>query len=132
MFRSGLRVGLIGEAISTVTIEQTALKMGSGAFRVFATPALIALMESAAVAAIASNIPKDHASVGIEVHIKHISATPIGENVVAMAEVTRIDDKRVYLEVRAWDENELIGIGTHIRYVVEVSEFESRLQQPSA
>ena len=79
----------------------------------------------AAVAAIAPNIPTDHASVGIEVNIKHISATPIGENIVAMAEVTRLDDKRVYLEVRAWDENEMIGVGTHTRYLVNVEEFEA-------
>lgn len=131
MLDSGLRVGLIGEAIDTVKIEQTAIRMGSGAFEVFATPSLIALMESAAVAAIAPNLPQDYASVGIEVHIKHISATPVGENVVAMAEVTRIDDKRVYLEVRAWDEEELIGIGTHTRYIVEISDFENRLQRPS-
>ncbi|GAB5493653.1 MAG: thioesterase family protein [Phototrophicaceae bacterium] len=131
MLDSGLRVGLIGEAIDTVKIEQTAIRMGSGAFEVFATPSLIALMESAAVAAIAPNLPQDYASVGIEVHIKHISATPVGENVVAMAEVTRIDDKRVYLEVRAWDEEELIGIGTHTRYIIEISDFENRLQRPS-
>lgn len=130
MFESGLRVGLIGEAIDTVTSEQTAVKLGSGAFDVLATPALIALMESAAVAAIAPNIPKDHASVGIEINVQHISATPIGEGIVAMAEVTRIHDKRVYLEVRAWDENEMIGIGTHIRYIVNIEEFEDRLQRP--
>lgn len=130
MFESGLRVGLIGEAIDTVTSEQTAVKLGSGAFDVLATPALIALMESAAVAAIAPNIPKEHASVGIEINVQHISATPIGEGIVAMAEVTRIHDKRVYLEVRAWDENEMIGIGTHIRYIVNIEEFEDRLQRP--
>lgn len=129
MFESGLRVGLIGEAIDTVTSEQTAVTMGSGAFDVLATPALIALMESAAVAAIAPNIPKDHASVGIEIKVQHISATPIGEGIVAMAEITRIDDKRVYLEVRAWDENEMIGIGTHTRYLVNIEEFEDRLRR---
>ena len=131
MLGSGLRVGLIGEAIDTVTIEQSAITMGSGAFEVFATPALIALMESAAVAAIAPYLPQDHASVGIEINVKHISATPIGEGVVAMAEVTRLNDKRVHLEVRAWDEREMIGIGTHVRYIVDIEEFEDRLQNPS-
>lgn len=129
MLKKGLRAGLIGEAIDTVTQAQTALHMGSGAFEVYATPALIALMESAAVSAIAPYLPDDHASVGIEVHVKHISATPIGEGVVAMAEVTRIDGKRIHLEVRAWDERELIGVGTHIRYVVEIDEFEKRIKR---
>lgn len=130
MLEKELRVGLIGEAIDTVNQAQTAIEMGSGAFKVFATPALIALMESAAVSAIAPYLPDDHASVGIEVNVKHIAATPIGEGVVAMAEVTKIDGKRVHLEIRAWDEHELIGIGTHIRYVVEIDEFEERLEHP--
>lgn len=131
MLESGLRVGLIGEAIGSVTEAETAITMGSGAFQVLATPALIALMESAAVAAIAPNISQDHASVGIEINIKHISATPIGENLVAMAEITRLDNKRIYLEVRAWDEHEMIGVGTHIRYIVDIQEFEERLQRPT-
>jgi len=129
MLKKGLRVGLIGEAIDTVNQAQTAIEMGSGAFKVFATPALIALMESAAVSAIATYLPDDNASVGIEVNVQHVAATPIGERVVAMAEVTKIDGKRVYLEIRAWDERELIGVGTHIRYVVEIDEFENRLKR---
>ncbi len=129
MLNKGLRVGLIGEAIDTVSQAQTAIEMGSGAFKVFATPALIALMESAAVSAIAPYLPDDHASVGIEINVQHISATPIGEGVVSMAEVTKIDGKRVHLEVRAWDERELIGVGTHIRYIVEIDDFENRLKR---
>jgi predicted thioesterase len=129
MFETGLRVGLIGEAIDTVTQQQTALAVGSGAFKVFSTPSLIALMESAAVSAIAPYIADDHASVGIEVSVKHLSATPIGEAVVAMAEVTKIDGKRVHLEIRAWDERELIGVGTHLRYIVEIADFEERLNR---
>jgi len=129
MLDKGLRVGLIGEAIDTVTEAQTAIEVGSGAFKVFSTPSLLALMERAAVSAIAPYLPDELASVGIEVNIKHISATPIGEGVVAMAEVTGIEGKRVQLEVRAWDESELIGMGTHSRYIVEIDEFESRFKR---
>lgn len=129
MLKHTLRVGLIGEAIDTVTQKHTAIEMGSGAFKVYATPAMITLMESAAVSAIAPYLPKDAASLGIEINVQHIAATPIGEGVVAMAEVTKIDGKRVHLEVRAWDEQEMIGIGTHIRYITYIKDFEARIKR---
>lgn len=127
MLEKGLRVGLIGEAITTVTETETALTVGSGAFEVYATPAMIALMEAAAVSALAPYLREDYASVGIEINAKHIAATPIGEGVTAMAEITRIDGKRVHLEVRAWDEKALIGTATHTRYIVHMDEFMDRV-----
>jgi predicted thioesterase len=123
----GLRVGLIGEAITTVTSELTAVTMGSGAVNVYATPAMVALMEAAAVSAIDPYLSPGFVSVGIELNIRHLSATPIGERITAMAEITRIDGKRVNVEVRAWDEKELIGQGTHIRYMIDADEFMGRL-----
>jgi predicted thioesterase len=123
----GLRVGLIGEAITTVTSELTAVTMGSGAVHVYATPAMVALMEAAAVSAIDPYLSPGFVSVGIELNIRHLSATPIGERITAMAEITRIDGKRVNVEVRAWDEKELIGQGTHIRYMIDADEFMGRL-----
>jgi fluoroacetyl-CoA thioesterase len=123
----GLRVGLIGEAITTVTSDLTAIAMGSGSVNVYATPALIALMEAAAVSAVEPNLTEGRTSVGIEVHIQHLSATPVGEQITAMAEITRIDGKRVIMEVRAWDERELIGQGTHIRYIINAEEFMKRV-----
>lgn len=131
MDENGLRVGLIGEAKAQVSSEVTALKMGSGAVEVYATPAMIALMEAAALAAIDPYLPAGEVTVGIEVAVRHISATPIGEGITAMAEITRIDGKRVHLEVRAWDERELIGIGSHIRYIIAASDFEQRLKRPN-
>lgn len=124
-----LRVGLIGEAIATVTENDTALRVGSGAFKVFATPSLIALMEAAAVSAIAPHLDDEYASVGIAVNIRHVAATPIGERVIAMAEVSRINNKHLYLEVRAWDEQELIGLGTHERYLVRIEDFRARFKR---
>lgn len=131
MLEKGLRVGLIGEAITSVTDELTAIHMGSGSVNVYATPALIALMEAAAVSAIDPYLAEGHTSVGIEVSVRHVSATPIGERIVAMAEVTRIDGKRIILEVRAWDERELIGQGTHTRYIINAEEFMARLSSKS-
>ncbi|MEL6307743.1 MAG: thioesterase family protein [Chloroflexota bacterium] len=127
MIEKGLRVGLIGEAITSVTMEETALTMGSGSFEVYATPSMVALMEAAAVSALAPYLKEDYASVGIEINTKHIAATPIGEGVTAMAEITRIDGKRVHLEIRAWDEKALIGTATHVRYIVHIDEFMDRV-----
>ena len=125
----GLRVGLIGESLLNVTSEQSALKMGSGSLEVFATPALIAQVEAAAVSAVDPYLPDGMASVGIEINVRHLSATPIGERVVAMAEITRIDGKRITLEVRAWDERELIGEGVHVRYLIYADELLERLKR---
>lgn len=127
--KTSLRVGLIGEAITTVTSHQSAVAMGSGSLPVFATPALIAQMEAATVAAVDPYLRKGYTSVGVEINIRHLSATPLGEYVTSMAEVTRIDGKRVELQVRAWDEHELIGEGTIIRYVIDAEEFMSRLDR---
>lgn len=122
-----VRVGLIGENHGMVSDETTALYMGSGALEVYATPALIALMEGAAVEAIDHELQDGYTSVGIEVHIQHISATPVGEKVIAMAEITHVEDRRVTLEVRAWDERELIGKGIHVRYIINIENFMARL-----
>jgi fluoroacetyl-CoA thioesterase len=122
-----LRVGLIGEAITTVTEDLTAYTIGSGSLDVYATPAMIALMEEACVAAIEPYLSEGLASVGIEVHTSHLSATPIGENITAIAEISAVDGKRVTLEVRAWDEQEMIGESTMVRYIIDVQTFLDRL-----
>jgi predicted thioesterase len=110
-----------------VTSELTAVAMASGSLEEYATQSMIALMEAAAVSAIDPYLATGNASVGIEVDVQHLSATPIGEQITAMAEVTRVDGKRVTLELRAWDERELIGQGIHIRYIIDAEEFLSRL-----
>jgi len=129
MMEKGIRVGLIGEAITTVTSDQTSLHMGSGSMEVLATPAMIALLEAAAVSAIDPYLSPGKTSVGIEINVRHLSATPIGERITSMAEVTRVDGRRVILEVRAWDERELIGEGMHTRYIIEADDFLSRVKK---
>lgn len=126
-----LRVGLIGEAFTTVTEDSTARAIGSGSLEVYATPSLIALMESAAVSAVDPALDETQASVGIEVNVRHIAATLVGEQITAIAEITHIDGKRIKLEVRAWDENELIGEGTHTRYIINIDQFLDRLSRAS-
>jgi fluoroacetyl-CoA thioesterase len=123
-----LRVGLIGEANIIADDSQSALTLGSGSLSVFATPAMLALMENAAVRALEPVLDDGYSSVGIEVNIRHISATPLGETITAVAEVTRVEDRRVTFEIRAWDDREMIGEGTHVRFIIHVDRFLERLQ----
>lgn len=120
-------VGARSDQTVLVTDDLTAVAMGSGSLPVLATPAMIALMESAALAAIDPLLPEGQSSVGIEVNVRHLSATPVGEEIIASAIVTQIDGKRVTFEVRAWDRKELIGEGTHVRYIIDEVRFMSRL-----
>lgn len=127
MLEKGLRVGSIGEAIATVTSKETAITLGSGAVNVYGTPAMIALMEAATVSAVDPYLTGGRVSIGMDIAVRHVSPTPIGEQVTAIAEITRIDGKRVTLEVRVWDEHDLIGIGTIVRYLVNHEEFTRRV-----
>jgi predicted thioesterase len=123
-----VRLGLIGESQTIAHEFQSALSMGSGSLNVFSTPAMIALMEAAAVAAVDHLLEEGYSTVGIDIAVRHLSATPLGEQIIAVAEVTRLEDKRIVFEVRAWDEQELIGEGTHTRYIINDERFWARLE----
>lgn len=124
----GIQPGLIGKAKITVSESVLATYLGSGSIEVYATPGMVALMEAAAVAAIDPLLPEGQASVGVALQVKHLAATPPGEEVRAQAEVVDVDGRKVTLEVRAWDEHELIGEGTHVRYVIDVARFVKGMQ----
>lgn len=121
--------GLHAEFTATVTKDKTATHLGSGGVDVFATPAMIAMMEGAAVLAIDPHLEAGHMSVGVEVHVRHLRATPVGQQVRARAEVTEVDGNRVTFKVEAWDETQQIGEGTHRRAIVELARFQSGLGQ---
>lgn len=123
-----IQVGLVGERTITVTENVTATHLGSGGVDVFATPSMIALMEGAAVEAIDALLPEGQASVGTLLNVKHLAATPLGHTVRARAEVTAVDGRQVTFKVEAWDETELIGEGTHTRFVIDKERFLKRLE----
>ena len=118
-----LTVGLKGKVNSTVEREDTAQEVGSGSLLVYATPCMVALMEGAACEAIADAIPEGKTSVGIELNISHVSATPVGLDVYAEAELTALDKNILTFPVHAYDESGLIGEGTHKRAVVTAQKF---------
>lgn len=127
-----IQPGMVGEQETTVAEGQTARHLGSGGLDVFATPAMIALMEGAAVNAIDPHLPEGQASVGTALDVRHLAATPLGQKVRARAEVTAVDGRRITFHVQAWDEQELIGEGEHTRFIIDVERFARRLDAKAA
>lgn len=118
-----ITVGMKGEASTYVEREDTALEVGSGSLLVYSTPCMVALMEGAACEAIAAALPEDKTSVGTELTISHLSATPVGMDVRAEAEVTAVDGIMITFTVTAYDEKGKIGEGTHKRAIINTQRF---------
>ena len=118
-----ITIGMKGSVSSLVEREDSALEVGSGSLLVYATPCMVALMEGAACEAIAAALPDTKTSVGTELNISHISATPIGLEVRAEAEVTAVDGNTITFQVAAFDEAGKIGEGTHKRAVITAQKF---------
>ena len=118
-----ITVGMKAEVGTLVEREDTAKEVGSGDLLVYATPCMVALMEGAACDAISEALPENQTTVGIALNIEHISATPVGLDVRAEAEVTAVDGKVITFAVRAFDEIGEIGSGTHKRVIVNTQKF---------
>ena len=118
-----ITVGMKGEVSTTVEREDTAKEVGSGSLLVYATPCMVALMEGAACEAIEEALSDSQTTVGTELNIQHVSATPVGLEVRAEAEVIAVDGKVITFEVKAFDEAGEIGKGTHKRVIVNTQKF---------
>lgn len=118
-----LQIGLRAEREVMVSKESTAKNYGSGAIEVFATPAMIALMEGASMDAVQPFLPEGFGTVGTSIQVNHVAATPIGMKVTAKAEVTQINGKRIVYKIEAFDEFGLIGDGLHERYIIQEAKF---------
>lgn len=118
-----IKVGMKAEVSTVVEREDTALEVGSGSLLVYATPCMVALMEGAACEAIADCLSDTKTSVGTALNISHLSATPVGLEVRAEAEVTAVDGNTITFQVTAYDEAGKIGEGTHKRVIVTTQKF---------
>jgi fluoroacetyl-CoA thioesterase len=96
--------------------------------QVFATPMMITAMENAALNAVRDYLEPGESAVGTAVDIQHLAATPVGHQVIAEAEVTKVDGRHIEFKVRARDDTEEIGIGTHERMVVDMARLTKRLE----
>ncbi len=118
-----VEIGMKGEVSTLAEREDTALEVGSGSLLVYATPCMVALMEGAACEAIADGLDEGETTVGIELNIQHVAATPVGMEVRAEAEVTAVEGKIITFTLRAFDEAGEIGKGTHKRALVNSQRF---------
>ncbi|MBR4626367.1 MAG: thioesterase family protein [Ruminococcus sp.] len=121
-----LEQNAIGFAELTVSEADLASSVGSGSLRVLATPTMIMLMEKAACNCLADALEGDETTVGTEIAVKHLSATPCGMNVRAEAVLTENEGRKYCFTVKAYDESGLIGEGTHERFLVYGERFTAK------
>ena len=122
-----IQAGLIGEREIQVAAEQTARHLGSGNVSVLATPEMIRLMEGAAVRAVDPLLPEGYSTVGIQVQVNHLAATPLGMRVRVRAELQEVDGRKLTFRVQAFDDVEQVGEGIHQRMIVDLARFKQRV-----
>ena len=122
-----VEVGLKHTSELTVTDAVTAVRMGSGDMPVLATPAMMALMENAAMLAVADELPEGSTTVGGHIASSHLRPSKIGDVVRAIAEVTKVDGRKIEFKVSAYSGDALLGEGTHLRFVVDRERFMSKI-----
>lgn len=122
-----IEVGLKHTSELTVNESVTAIQMGSGDMPVLATPAMMALMENAAMLAVAAELPEGCTTVGGHIESSHQRPSKIGDKVTATAEVTKVDGKKIEFRVSAYSGDTLLGEGTHLRFIVDRERFMSKL-----
>ena len=122
-----LQPGLNAEIEITVTETETAAHLGSGLVPVYATPALVALMENAAVRALEDHLPTGQTTVGGQIDVHHLAATPVGMKVRARAELLEVSGRKFTFHIQAWDEVEQIGEASHVRFLIDTDKFMAKV-----
>jgi predicted thioesterase len=121
-----LEVGIKGKQEVTVSESNSAKTMGSGTLDVFATPAMIALMEKTAWESVQPNLDEGSGTVGTSLNVKHVAATPLGMKVTCESELIKVDGRALTFSVKAYDEAGLIGEGEHERFIVFNDKFQAK------
>lgn len=121
-----MNTGIKGFKEIAVTKELTAISMGSGDLEVYATPAMIALMEGTASESVKAELEEGQGSVGTSIAIKHLAATPIGMRVRCESELVDVDGRRLVFKIEAFDEKDKIGEGTHERFIISNDKFQTK------
>lgn len=122
-----MKTGITYTSHTVVTAENTALHLGSGDMNVFATPALVALMENAAMRAVQNELPEGSTTVGAWIETSHLKPSALGEEITATAVLEDIKDRKLTFHISAQDSKGIIGEGKHIRYIVDRERFLSKL-----
>lgn len=121
-----MEIGLTYTSSLKVTTENTAVAVGSGDMPVLATPMMMALMENAAMKAVAPALSDGETTVGGHIESSHLAPTPVGKTVTATATLVKIDGRKLYFDVEAHDGETLLGKGTHLRFAVNKEKFMSK------
>lgn len=121
-----LKIGTKGTKSVTVTSRNTAKAMGSGTLDVFATPALIALMEETCWSSVAGQLEPGSGTVGTLLEIRHTAPTPVGMEVTCESTLVEADGRRLVFEVTARDLKGVVGEGRHERFVVQNEKFQAK------
>ena len=124
--------GMIREETFIVEEQHTAYHIGSGDEKVLGTPWMISFMERVSNRLIAEHLPEGYMSVGVQVDVRHLAATPMNATVRVRAEVLEVVKNRVKLSIDAWDNADKIGEGTHLRAIVDKERFMARVLAKSA
>lgn len=121
-----LKTGMTGEVSEMVSPANTAETMKSGTLQVYATPAMVALMEQAAYTSVQKELEEGQGTVGTRMEVSHISATPLNSRVTAKSRLVSIDRRKLVFEVEAFDEEGKIGEGVHERFIVDNKGFQEK------
>ncbi len=124
-----MKLGISNEKKIIVTRSLTAKAMGSGDLEVFATPAMIALMEGCAAESVSDYLDEGETTVGVSIQVKHLAATPIAMQVICESVLKEMDGRRLCFELKVQDESGLIGTGVHERYIVNGDRFLEKTYQ---
>jgi predicted thioesterase len=124
-----IQIGLSSIIETVTTPKDSVINYNSGDIDVFATPAMIALMECTAKNAVDLHLPMGFTTVGTRLDVKHMAATPIGMKVKFTAELIEIEGKRLIFKIEAYDEVEKIGEGLHERYIIEIDNFMNKINK---
>ena len=123
-----LNVGITGQAVCRVDKENTAAALGSGMLEVFATPAMISLIERAACESVQPYLEEGSGTVGTELRVKHLAATPVGLIVTARTELIAVEGRKLVFKVEVFDQTGKIGEGEHERFIVANEKFFAKAQ----
>ena len=118
-----MKVGIKNQIKKTVVEELTAKVMGSGRLDVFATPAMVAMMEEAAHTLVEAELEEGQGTVGTSMTVSHLAATPVGMEVTCESELIEVDGRKLVFEIKAMDEVGLIGEARHERFIIENEKF---------
>ena len=123
-----LEKGLSHTSKTVVDNSNTARTYGSGGLDVFATPAMVGLMENAAMTAVENDLPEGNTTVGSQINTTHVKPSKMGATIKATAILEEIEGRKLTFKVSACDDDGIIGEGVHIRYIVDIEKFMTKLK----